>query len=267
MTIRDFSLILTGFAIGLVLIASGSVFTAPTASAASCPVDSATLESMYEAIFHRTPDSGASGYAGHDIVFVLEELMRSEEHAFYTDVFEAVKGIENARRNDAAADGHYDRLGEALGYLETWAAGTSQTQVPGENNSSMAEGAVGRADPQEDLERLDRAERIFAAIAPVIEEIGAELVPLSEELTEKKHNLDTLRDRLSGFNISEAQMQRIEAKDISEYNALLPEYNHLVVRRERLMELWYVIRDYAEFGTMPSVSDRADLLAEGISWD
>lgn len=116
--------LVVGLLLGWVLASGGS---APSAQAASCPVDQSQLEKIYSGIFHRELDSGALGYVGYDLSFVIDELLKSEEHDFYTNIFTAAKNLENAHRDGTTStiDTHYTDLSTALGNLETWASGST----------------------------------------------------------------------------------------------------------------------------------------------
>lgn len=112
-----------------------------------------------------------------------------------------------------------------------------------------------------------RANGILAEINAVMDAIDAEKQPIADEMETILQQKAYYEENASGFLITESSRQRQLNAYIDEYNALLPSYNGLVARRARLVELWYVVADYRDYGTLPTALDRADLFSEGISWD
>ena len=54
-------------------------------------INQAELENLYLAIFGRLPDAAAQGYVDHELIFVLDELMKSPENIADSHVLAAVK--------------------------------------------------------------------------------------------------------------------------------------------------------------------------------
>ena len=61
-------------------------------------VDKELLELLYLGIFKRPPDEKASGYIGMPVKQVIKILLNSEENKYYTDIFDAVKILEDWAR-------------------------------------------------------------------------------------------------------------------------------------------------------------------------
>ncbi len=91
-----------------------------------CEINQTQLTNLYQAIFHRTLDSGAYGYVGHDLDFVLNEFMNSEEHEQYTKVFSKVKNLETTIRQQGNLSSNqieteYTAISNAVAEISSWA--------------------------------------------------------------------------------------------------------------------------------------------------
>ncbi len=115
--------------LGLGLVGGWSLGTVKTPTALAdteCTVDQATLAQLYDAVFHRPLDAGASFHVGKPLSVVLESFAESPEHAQYTGLFTAMKALEEARR--APADVSSDNMDKykkiidlALSVIASWA--------------------------------------------------------------------------------------------------------------------------------------------------
>ena len=97
----------------------------PAANADSCYVDSNGLNNLYEAIFHRLPDSGAYGYIGYSYPYVIGQLTESPEFNYYSSIYSSAKQVENDFRNNNTSSSiigsDYSSLSQAVQNLEKWA--------------------------------------------------------------------------------------------------------------------------------------------------
>lgn len=114
---------LTGFLAAALLAA----FVIPrlTDAQTACTLDNTTLTKLYDGMFHRPLDAGASGYVGHDINFILDQLRASGEHKAYTGLFSAVKALENAEResgelSETEKQEYKDIIDSALSTVNQW---------------------------------------------------------------------------------------------------------------------------------------------------
>jgi len=116
-----------GFLIGGFLLGTVSMYKNPIASAQNtCQVNQEQLTKIYDGIFHRPLDAGALSYVNHGLDFVLDQLSDSQEHIMYSGAFNAIKALENARRepgdittNDK--DDYVDIIDSALSHVDEWA--------------------------------------------------------------------------------------------------------------------------------------------------
>lgn len=114
------------FVLGLfvsMFFAGGNVQTAN--AQAACIVDQAILAKLYNAVFHRPLDAGASFHLGKPLDVVLDNLAKSQEHMAYSGLFEAVKVLEEAGRNpnglsDADRELYKDIIDSALSNILAW---------------------------------------------------------------------------------------------------------------------------------------------------
>jgi len=111
--------ILTGFVFG---VNKSNVM----AQTSGIVVDGATLDVLYDAIFHRPADaSGRNFHLGRNLRIVLNDFNNSEEMIYYGALFKAVKSYEESQRapgslSEAEKQSHLDLIDSALSNLVSW---------------------------------------------------------------------------------------------------------------------------------------------------
>jgi len=121
-----------GFLLGGFLIGTVLMYKNPIASAQNtCQVNQEQLTKIYDGIFHRPLDADALGYVNHGLDFVLDQLSGSQEHTMYSGAFNAVKALENARREPgdittADENDYLDIVDSALSHINEWAKTLSE---------------------------------------------------------------------------------------------------------------------------------------------
>lgn len=94
----------------------------------STTVDSETLDTLYDAIFHRPADaSGKAFHLGRDLKDVLRDFRNSQEMRYYGALFKAVKSYEEAQRapgtlTEVEKQSYLDLIDSALSNLLAWVA-------------------------------------------------------------------------------------------------------------------------------------------------
>lgn len=89
-------------------------------------VDSETLDSLYQAAFHRAPDDEGRGFhLGRDLKSVLRDFNNSQEMRYYGALFKAVKSYEEDQRAPGTLTAeekksHLDLIDSALATLVAW---------------------------------------------------------------------------------------------------------------------------------------------------
>ncbi len=129
MYITRLHLFIAGFVIMGLGFVGGSYLTGNTETASAqvaCTVDQDTLTKLYDVVFHRPLDAGASFHLGKPLGTVLDSFATSPEHDQYTGLFMAMKALEEARR--APADVSSENMSKykniidlALSIIMNWA--------------------------------------------------------------------------------------------------------------------------------------------------
>ncbi|MBI2674412.1 MAG: hypothetical protein HYX22_01610 [Candidatus Yanofskybacteria bacterium] len=89
-------------------------------------VDSDTLDSLYDAVFHRPADLQGRGFhLGRRLKDVLRDFRNSQEMRYYGALFKAVKSYEEAQRapgtlTEEEKQNHLDLIDSALSNLLAW---------------------------------------------------------------------------------------------------------------------------------------------------
>lgn len=91
-------------------------------------VDGATLESLYQAAFHRSADDEGKGFhLGRNLKDVLRDFNNSHEMRYYGALFKAVKSYEEAQRapgtlTEEEKQKYLDLIDSSLATLLSWVA-------------------------------------------------------------------------------------------------------------------------------------------------
>jgi len=114
--------LVSGFLLGTALMYKNQIAFAQD----TCQVSQEQLTKIYDSIFHRPLDAGALSYVNHSLDFVLDQLSGSQEHIIYSGAFNAVKALENARREPGNVttndeDDYIDIIDSALSHVDEWA--------------------------------------------------------------------------------------------------------------------------------------------------
>lgn len=115
---------------GVLLAVVGMIVLAPGTGNAqvACPVNQALLTQLYSGVFHRPVDTGATGFIGRDVNFVVGRLLASLEHNMYSGVFAATKSLEDAQRapgvlGETERANYLNIIDSALSTVNQWAVG------------------------------------------------------------------------------------------------------------------------------------------------
>ena len=98
-------------------------------------VDSDTLDSLYDAVFHRPADTEGRGFhLGRDLKDVLRDFRNSDELRYYGALFKAVKSYEEAQRapgtlSDEEKKSYLDLIDSSLATLLAWVATLPDQEV------------------------------------------------------------------------------------------------------------------------------------------
>lgn len=128
-------------------------------------VDRATLETLYDAVFHRPADAnGASFYTGRDLKQILNDFRNSDEQKHYGALFMAVKAYEEAQRapgtlTDTEKKSYTDLIDSALSGLIAWVS-----TLPDQNPCSATINVEdARMHVQENFDRLNTEDQSKAS--------------------------------------------------------------------------------------------------------
>lgn len=141
----------------------------------ACTIDQDLLAKIYERMFHRPLDSGALGYVGHDVDFVLNELGKAEEQKMYKGMFRAMKAFEEAQRapgelSEVDKAKYMDLIDSSMSTISAWS-----TTLPAQSLDSAVIGPdQARQSIQEAYERMNATAQTKAefGLFQALEKIG-----------------------------------------------------------------------------------------------
>lgn len=116
-----------GFLVGGFFLGTAFMYKNPIASAQNtCQISQEQLTKIYDSIFHRPLDADALGYVNQSLDFTLDQLSGSQEHIMYSGMFNAIKALENARREPGDVtttdeNDYLDIVDSALSHIDQWA--------------------------------------------------------------------------------------------------------------------------------------------------